>query len=184
MTYEEMFSEIKAKFAGADVSDYKGHLAVEFNVTGDGSGIFYAEIKDGKLFIEPYNYYDRDVRLTADFDVFSKVLSGETSPVAAYTTGKLKVDGSIEKALELTKIIESAKKAEKAAAKAAAKAEKAEAKAAAKAEKAEAKAAAKADKADTKTAAKAETPETKTAAKADKAETKTAEKPAAKKKTK
>ncbi len=177
MTYEEMFSEIKAKFAGADVSDYKGHLAVEFNVTGDGSGIFYAEIKDGKLFIEPYNYYDRDVRLTADFDVFAKVLSGETSPVAAYTTGKLKVDGSIEKALELTKIIESAKKAEKAAAKAAAKAEKAEAKAAAKAEKAAAKA-------ETKTPAKAETTETKTSVKADKAETKTAEKPAAKKKTK
>ena len=49
----------------ADVSDIHEHLAYQFNITGEAEGIFYAEVKDGKLFVEPYEYFDRgrDVHL-------------------------------------------------------------------------------------------------------------------------
>ena len=97
MTYADFFSEIKGKFMEADISDLTEHLAYQFNITGEGEGIFYVEAKDGKLFVEPYEYYDRDAMFTCTAD----------------TTQKLKVEGSIEKALKLKEIIDSKKKKKK-----------------------------------------------------------------------
>lgn len=105
MTYQEFFEQIKSQFGSADVSHIHEHLAYQFNITGEAEGIFYAEVKDGKLYIEPYEYYDRDVILTASAKTFEKILSGKSDPVLAFTTGKLKIDGSIEKALRLKDII-------------------------------------------------------------------------------
>ena len=65
MTYAEMFSEVKGMLIDADVSDIHEHLAYQFNITGEAEGIFYAEVKDGKLSIEPYEYFDRDAMLPA-----------------------------------------------------------------------------------------------------------------------
>lgn len=103
MTYEELVSEIRNIFMKADVSGIKEHLAYQFNVTGEAEGAFYAEVSEGKLSIEPYEYYDRDVVFTMTADTLLKIAKGELDAVFAYTTGKLKVDGSIEKALLLQK---------------------------------------------------------------------------------
>ena len=64
MTYEDLFEEIKCMFMKADVSDIATHLAYQFNIEGEAEGAFYAEVKDGELYIEPYEYYDRDVLFT------------------------------------------------------------------------------------------------------------------------
>ena len=106
MTYQEVFEKFKNQFKDADVSSVKGHLAYQFNIVGDGAGAFYAEVKDGKLSIEPYEYYDRDVLFTCKADVLFNIISGKTDPVAAFTLGKLKVEGSIEKALLLKNMIQ------------------------------------------------------------------------------
>lgn len=105
MTYHEYVEKIQKQFAGKDVSHIKDHLAYQFNIKGEGEGAFYVEIKDGKLYIEPYEYYDRDAMFTATQDTYDKILSGKKDPVAAFTLGKLKVDGSIEKALRIKEII-------------------------------------------------------------------------------
>ena len=106
MTYLEYFESVKKEFDGADVSDIKEHLAYQFNVTGDdGAGIFYVEVKDGNLYIEPYEYYDRDSIFIATADTFRKIMSGELDPVWAFTTRKLKVEGNIEKALKLKDLL-------------------------------------------------------------------------------
>ena len=57
MTYEEVFTQIKSIFMEADVSGEKEHVAFQFNVTGEGEGAFYAEVKEGTLCVEPYEYY-------------------------------------------------------------------------------------------------------------------------------
>lgn len=110
MTYAEFFSEIKSKFAGADVSDIHEHLAFQFNITGEGSGIFYVEVKDGQLNIEPYEYYDRDATFICSADVLRKISDGKLDPVLAFTLQKLKVEGSIEKALRFKEIVDSKRK--------------------------------------------------------------------------
>lgn len=107
MTYEEFFNEIKNKFMGADVSSIEEHLAFQFQIEdAEAGGIFYVEVKEGELFVEPYEYYDRDAIFTASPETFTKIAEGKMDPVWAFTTKKLKVEGSIDKALRLKEIIE------------------------------------------------------------------------------
>ena len=49
MTYEEIFNKVKEAYENADASNVEGHIAIEFDVCGEGAGAFYAEIKEGKL---------------------------------------------------------------------------------------------------------------------------------------
>ncbi len=112
MTYEEFFAKVKEKFMTADVSDITEHLAYQFNITGEAEGIFYVEVKDGKLYVEPYDYYDRDAIFTASAENLMKIAEGKLDPVFAFTMKKLKVEGDIDKALKLKGMIDSKKKAE------------------------------------------------------------------------
>ncbi len=105
MTYEEIVDEVKELFSGADVSMIDEHLAYQFNITGEGEGAFYAEVKDGQLDIQPYEYFDRDSLFICSADVLFKIISGKMDPVLAFTLGKLKVEGSIEKALRLKEFV-------------------------------------------------------------------------------
>ncbi len=119
MTYEEIFQKSKELIIKSDVSKVDGHLAVEINIEGDGEGAFYIELKDHQLFVEPYEYYDRDCKFIISGDNFIKLADGKLDPVAAFFDGRLKIDGSVEKALEFKNIVDSVKKQEKAAKKAA-----------------------------------------------------------------
>ena len=110
MTYADFFSEIKGKFMEADVSDITEHLAYQFNITGEAAGIFYVEVKEGKLYVEPYEYYDRDVIFTCSAKTLKKIAKGKLDPVMAVTLQKLKVDGNIDKALKLKTLLKSKEK--------------------------------------------------------------------------
>lgn len=105
MTYQEIFQKFKQQFQDANVSSIQGRLAYQFNIIGEGAGAFYAEVKDGVLSIEPYEYHDRDVLFTCKADTLFNIISGKTDPVIAFTLGKLKVEGSLEKALLLKNMI-------------------------------------------------------------------------------
>lgn len=114
MTYADFFYKIKNKFMGTDVSDIHEHLAYQFDIEDpDCGGIFYVEVKEGQLHVEPYEYYDRDAKFISDPDTFMKIAEGEMDPVAAFTAQKLKVEGNIDKALRLKEIIDLKKKQEK-----------------------------------------------------------------------
>lgn len=101
MTFEEMFAKAKELFMKSDVSEVKEHLAYQFNITGTCGGIFYAEVKDGKLYVEPYEYFDRDAIFICSADTLFQLAGGKLDPVLAFTLGKLRVEGSIEQALKL-----------------------------------------------------------------------------------
>ena len=105
ITYEEIVDKVKEIFSEADVSMIDEHLAYQFNITGEGEGAFYAEVKDGKLDIQPFEYFDRDSLFICSADVLFKIISGKLDPVLAFTLGKLKVEGSIEKALRLKEFV-------------------------------------------------------------------------------
>ena len=114
MTYADLFEEIKGKFIGTNVSDIHEHLAFQFNIEDEeAGGAFYVEVKDGVLYVEPYEYYDRDAKFICAPDVLLRIADGELDPIAAFTQQKLRVEGSIEKALRLKEIIEMKKGAEK-----------------------------------------------------------------------
>ncbi|MDE6092723.1 MAG: SCP2 sterol-binding domain-containing protein [Ruminococcus sp.] len=110
MTYEEIFEKSKELILANDTDGLEGHLAVQVNIKGEGEGAFYIELKDGKVYVEPYEYYDRDCIFIVSGKNFIKMCEGTLDPVKAFTMGKLKVEGSIEKALEFGKIAKQAQK--------------------------------------------------------------------------
>ncbi|MDE6595402.1 MAG: SCP2 sterol-binding domain-containing protein [Oscillospiraceae bacterium] len=105
MTFQDYFAKFREIFMSADVSKLDGDIAFQINLTGEGSGTFYAEYKNGKLSVEPYDYRDRDAALTADSKDFLKIAEGKMDPIQAYFLGKLKVDGDVSKALALKNMV-------------------------------------------------------------------------------
>ena len=69
--------------------------------------------KDGQLFVEPYEYFDRDAMFTCSAETLFKIAEGKTDPILAVTLGRLKVEGNIDKALKLKDLINSKKKTKK-----------------------------------------------------------------------
>lgn len=110
MTYEEIFNKSKELILANETDGLEGHIAVQVNIIEEGEGIFYIELKDGKVYVEPYEYYDRDCIFIVTGKNFIKMCEGTLNPVAAFTTGKLKVEGSIEKALEFQKLVNKVQK--------------------------------------------------------------------------
>lgn len=90
MTFEEMFQQAKNALTQASAAKVTEHIAVQFNVTGEGEGIFYAELNDGVLAVEPYDYKDNDAVLTADSAALLTALKEAD-------TAKLSLEGNSEK---------------------------------------------------------------------------------------
>ncbi len=107
MTFEKLFEKVKKMAANADVSD-QDFLAVQINVTGKDekeSGVFYVEIKDHKLSVEPYDYHDRQCAITMNNEDFIKMMDGKLDSMVAFGLGKLKLEGDAGKAIEFSKLL-------------------------------------------------------------------------------
>ena len=108
MTFNELVEKVRKLSAKADVSN-QDFIAVQINITGKESGVFYVEVKDHKISVEPYEYYDRNCAITMSLTDFNKLIDGKLDPVAAFTVGKLKVDGDVGKAVEFSKLLKQKK---------------------------------------------------------------------------
>ena len=62
------------------------------------------EVKDGKLFVEPYEYFDRDALFICSAQTLRDLADGKLDPVLAFTVQKLKVEGNIDKALRFKEL--------------------------------------------------------------------------------
>lgn len=104
MTFEQLLTKVRGMGDRVDTNGVD-LMAVQINITGENSGVFYIEIKDGKVSVEPYEYNDRQCDITMNMENFNKLIDGKLDPVAAFTLGKLKVGGDIGKALEFSRLI-------------------------------------------------------------------------------
>lgn len=104
MTYEEIVGKALIVYAKADATEVTGHLAVQFNVRGEGEGAFYIEVSDGKVDVQPYEYYDRNAIVTVNSDTLIEMLDGKLGIDEAYNDNKVQIDGDLGAALLLKKI--------------------------------------------------------------------------------
>ena len=120
MTYEEIFAKAKAAMADCKAEAVEGNLAAQINIEGEGEGVFYIEVKDGVINVEPYNYYDNNCVITVAADKVVKITSARADLLNAAKRGDLVIEGDMDKAAELNKLFKSGKKpaAKKAAPKA------------------------------------------------------------------
>jgi len=89
MTFEQAFLKVKEKFNNADASN-SSDFAIQITMTDeDCGGTFYAEVKNGTLAVEPYDYYDNNLVLDITKSALLAVLSGRSSLDKAIANGDL-----------------------------------------------------------------------------------------------
>ena len=81
MTFEEMFAQAKTMLENASAKNADTAVAVQFDVSGEGCGAFYAVVSadSDKLTIDPYDYKGHDVLVSADAaELLDALRSAET----------------------------------------------------------------------------------------------------------
>ncbi len=96
MTYEKLVEKVKDAVKTARVSKTVGHIAFQFNIEGEGHGAFYLEISDGKIDVEPYEYFDRNLIIVTTADVLIQMLDEHLPPMDAFTNEQIKVYGDVK----------------------------------------------------------------------------------------
>lgn len=106
MTYEQVVQKVKAKFADADASTIDGVVALQINLEGKNTnGIFYIEVKDHNVNVEPYEYYDRNAIVTVNPTNLIKLIDGKLDPIEAYNKGKVTVEGDAGAVLTVMNLV-------------------------------------------------------------------------------
>ena len=110
MTFDEMFAQAKALLENASAKDTDTAVSVQFDVSGDGCGAFYAVVSadSDKLTIEPFDYKDHDVLVSADSAALLDAL--RTAETAA-----LELAGEWEKIVAFRGVLDTLPKPKKAA---------------------------------------------------------------------
>lgn len=96
MTYEELVTKVKEATKNARVSKAVGHVAFQFNIRGEAEGAFYLEICDGRIIVEPYEYYDRDVVIETTAGVLIQMLEDGLLPRIAFANDQLNAYGNVD----------------------------------------------------------------------------------------
>lgn len=109
MIFEAVFNDIKDQLMKADVSKIKDFFAIQVNLIGFGGGVFYVKHENGKLFVEPYEYFDRNTLIMLSINNLKLIADEKLDPVEAYKEGKIVIEGDLNKALDLITIIKSTK---------------------------------------------------------------------------
>lgn len=97
MTYEDIVYMVRNIFENADARKVLEHVAIQVNVTGEGGGIFYVEIAERHICVEPYDYYDRDCLLEIPSNVILELLEKKYTLASAIEKELVKFYGDKRK---------------------------------------------------------------------------------------
>lgn len=106
MNFDEIYNEMKSILERNDYSGFgPGLYSYEFDITGDGEGKFYLEIRDGRIQMQPYDYRNSTCVFVVNSKYMLKLLKHQLAPTAAYSTGRLKIKGDVSAAFRLADTI-------------------------------------------------------------------------------
>lgn len=104
-TFIDNFNEIKQHAICINTNYFtdKSSFAFQFEILGEGNGIFYIEYNGNNLIIEPYNYYDHIVNIQASADIIIELILGNIAINDAIRFGDINivssVNGGVNKAI-------------------------------------------------------------------------------------
>lgn len=102
MDFETLYRQAKDYFAAKDYSGFGGGVyAYEFDITGEGAGKFYLEVRDGVAELQPYDYKSSTCTFVMQSRHLLRLIDRTLSPVAAYTGGRLRIRGDVSAAFRL-----------------------------------------------------------------------------------
>lgn len=105
MKFEQLFYHIKERFGRVAAAECADHMAFEFRFRDEENAVFYVEMKEGRINVEPYNYYDRDAIIVATGETYYEIITGALNPKIAFALGRLQVEGDVAKAAELAGLL-------------------------------------------------------------------------------
>lgn len=106
MTFEQIITKVRQKYKDADTSEFNCIQAIQINLIGKNTqSVFYIEIKDGKVNVEPYDYHDNQAVLTVNPTNFIKILNGKLDLISACSSGKAEIGGDCTTALKIINLI-------------------------------------------------------------------------------
>ena len=81
---------------------------VQFNISGDDGGAWYAAIEGGKIAVASGASSNASMTLNCTAEDFRAMLSGELNGVSAFMQGRIKIDGDMSLAMKLQSLLGSA----------------------------------------------------------------------------
>lgn len=103
MTFEKRFEQFKKELAKADTKNLPQDLAMQVTMTDeDCGGTFYIANIGGNFAVEPYDYKDNTVNITASAKTLKDLLAGKLDGPDALFRGLVEVNGNLEHALAVT----------------------------------------------------------------------------------
>ncbi len=97
MKYEDIVYAVRKTFENADARAVFEHVAIQVNIEGEGEGIFYFEVAERHICVEPYDYYDRDILMITTGQVLLELCDKKYSMRRAIEEGKIRVMGDERK---------------------------------------------------------------------------------------
>lgn len=110
MNYFEAFEKVKKSLNGATVPASEPPFAVQVRLNGAAAGTLYILFSDGRVIIEPYDYYDNDADILTDIGTLFKVIEHKIDIGKAVSDGLMAVSGNKIRLAELFGMIKTAKK--------------------------------------------------------------------------
>lgn len=101
-SFLDIFSELQKYVLQIDKECFKeiSHFAFQFEICGEGEGIFYIEYTDNNLYIKPYDYRDYTACFQATADIYIRLFSGKLTISSAIQYGEINVINRSEDSLK------------------------------------------------------------------------------------
>ncbi len=99
---KELFEGMPAAFQ-RDVAA-KLNATYQFDLSGEGGGKWFVQIRDGALEVGAGEKEKPDVVMTADAATYVEIAEGRANPMLAMATGKFKISGSLALAMKLQQL--------------------------------------------------------------------------------
>ena len=105
MAVDQLTAKIYNKLSKANLAGAEGKVAIQFNLTGKVTGVFYVEILNGVPSVMPYEYIDHDAFVSGSLTNIEKVINGKLVPQVAVAEGKIKIEGNFDKVMLLAELM-------------------------------------------------------------------------------
>lgn len=105
MILNEIFQKVQEKVAANPARVAGLTASYQFELSGDGGGIFHATFENGTYDIAAGAIANPGCTVSMAAADFVAMASGKLNPAAAFMTGKLKVKGDMAMAMKLQQLI-------------------------------------------------------------------------------
>jgi len=102
-TVAEIFAEIPHEFDPAAWGPEDAVL--QFNITGEGGGQWYADIKNGGVTVNEGTHPQPSMTVTCTAQDMLAIVNGQLSAVSAFMQGRVKIDGNMALAMKLQNLL-------------------------------------------------------------------------------